>query len=66
MSAHLVIAAFWTDADAKATVDAVFHGIDGLGIPGTGGISALAEGDVDRALRATLRTIEGLEDAANA
>jgi hypothetical protein len=63
---HLVLAAFWAEGEPSASVDATFDALDGIGEPGTGGISALLEPRVDVRLRSFLRSIEGLEDAGDA
>lgn len=64
---HLVIAAFWTEDDPEAVTEQAANAIESYvdHEPDTGGIAAIAEPDVDRALRAFLRTVN-LGEAADA
>jgi hypothetical protein len=63
---HLVIAAFWVDgADYDGSTKAMLEATDGVDhIPGSGAIVAIEEGNVDRNLRAVLRSVD-LDEAAD-
>jgi len=61
---RLVIAAFWTDTDDEETVDAIVSAMKPVALPRSGGVATLVE-PPDVALRQTLRSIEGLEEAAD-
>jgi hypothetical protein len=62
---HLVLAAFWVVDDPEAVADQVVEAIRGIPEPESGGVVTIAEPNVDRQLRAILRTVN-LEEAANA
>lgn len=58
MSRYLTITAFWVDDDPDTATEAIVSAVEAVDKePGTGGCVAIAERDVDRELRAILRSV---------